>query len=159
MKLYEKGCIIKIINIWMVIIMSSYSHSNHELFGEILRNFRTENNYTQQKIADYLGIERSTYAKYELNRKPDLDIIVQLALLYEVTVDELLGDYKSKAVSPTNNKPFAKAAAPANGSENRLSLEETRLINLFRKSIRKNEVITFARRIAAEDSASSNEIK
>lgn len=139
--------------------MSSYRNSGRELFGEILRNFRTENNYTQQNIADYLGIERSTYAKYELSRNPEIDIIIQLAELYNVSVDELLGDYKAKATGKKNIKPFAKAAAPNNGNESNLSLEEIRLLNLFRKSIRKNEVIAFARRIAAEDSSSSNDIK
>ncbi len=139
--------------------MSSHRSSSRELFGEILRNFRTENNYTQQNIADYLGIERSTYAKYELSRNPEIDIIIQLAELYNVSVDELLGDYKAKATGKKNIKPFTKAAAPNNGNESNLSLEEIRLLNLFRKSIRKNEVIAFARRIAAEDSSSSNGIK
>lgn len=139
--------------------MSSYRSSGRELFGEILRNFRTENNYTQQNIADYLGIERSTYAKYELSRNPEIDIIIQLAELYNVSVDELLGDYKAKVTGKKNIKPFTKAAAPNNGNESNLSLEEIRLLNLFRKSIRKNEVIAFVRRIAAEDSSSSNDIK
>ncbi len=136
--------------------MGDYFDSDRELLGEILRDFRKENNYTQKKIADYLGIDRSTYAKYELTRKPELDIIIQLAALYNVSIDEFLGDYQNKAVSGKTVTPFAKASAPENNEGNCLSREELRLLSLFRKSIRKNEIISFARKIAAEDSDSSS---
>lgn len=135
--------------------MGDYSEIKRELLGEILYDFRKENGYVQQEIADYLGIDRSTYAKYETSRKPELDVIIQLAALYGVSVDELLGDYRNKAVVGKNVEPFVKAAAPENSDAGScLSLEELRLLNLFRKSIRKNEIITLARRIAAEDSES-----
>ena len=135
--------------------MGDYSETKRELLGEILYDFRKENGYIQQEIADFLGIDRSTYAKYETSRKPELDVIIQLAALYGVTVDEFLGEYRNKAVIGRNVEPFIKAAAPETNDEgSRLTLEELRLINLFRKSIRKNEIISLARRIAAEDSES-----
>ncbi|MBQ2842231.1 MAG: helix-turn-helix transcriptional regulator [Clostridia bacterium] len=140
--------------------MGDYFNSNRDFLGEILRNFRKENNYTQKKIADYLGIDRSTYAKYELNRKPELDVIIQLAALYNTSVDEFLGDYQSKAVSGKNITPLVVASAPEESMKSScLSREELRLLSLFRKSIRKNEIISFARRIASEDSESSKNIK
>ena len=37
--------------------------------GEILKKYRTEYGYTQKKLADYLGIDRTTYTKYETVRK------------------------------------------------------------------------------------------
>ena len=138
--------------------MGDYSEIKRELLGEILYDFRKENGYIQQEIADYLGIDRSTYAKYETTRKPEIDVIIQLAAFYGVTVDELLGDYRNQAVVGKKVEPFVKAAAPESGEEGmHLSLEELRLLNLFRKSIRKNEIITLARRIAAEDSESHGE--
>lgn len=140
--------------------MGDYIEASREPLGEILRDLRKENDYIQQEIADYLGIDRSTYAKYETSRKPELDIIIQLAALYNISVDELLGDYRDKAISEKNVEPFAKASAPENKeSGNCLSREELRLLSLFRKSIRKNDIITFARKIAAEDSESSGNIK
>lgn len=140
--------------------MGDYFNTNRDFLGEILWKFRKENNYTQKKIADYLGIDRSTYAKYELNRKPELDVIIQLAALYNISVDDFLGDYQDKAVSGKNVMPLSTASAPEEAEEGScLSREELRLLNLFRKSIRKNEIISFARRIASEDSESSENIK
>lgn len=135
--------------------MDDYFGSGQEFLNEILRSYRKENNYTQQRIADYLGIDRSTYAKYESSRKPELDVIIKLAALYNISVDEFLGDYQNKTLNGKNVRPFSKASSPENKEGTCLSLEELRLLNLFRKSIRKNEIITFARRIAAEDSKTS----
>ena len=135
--------------------MGDYLSSERSLLGEILHDFRKENGYTQKEISDYLGVDRSTYAKYEANRKPELDIIIQLAAFYGVSVDGFLGDYRDKAVNGKCVEPFSKVSSPENGEDaSSLSLEELRLLNLFRKSIRKNEIISFARRIASEDSDS-----
>lgn len=123
------------------------------LLGEILHDFRKENGYTQKEISEYLGVDRSTYAKYESDRKPELDYLIQLAALYGVSLDELLGNYRNAVIGGKKVEPFAKASSPEkSGDATGLSLEEQRLINLFRKSIRKNEIITYARRIASEDS-------
>ena len=46
----------------------------------ILRNLRDERNLTQQQVADYLKIDRSTYAYYESGRSQvSIDVIVKLA--------------------------------------------------------------------------------
>lgn len=139
--------------------MGDYFGSSQELLSEILRDFRKENGYTQKKIADYLGIDRSTYAKYETSRKPELDVIIRLAALYNVSVDEFLGNYRNNAVCQKDVKSLAKASAPENNNGSCLSREELRLLNLYRKSIRKSEIITFARKIAAEDSNSPTDSK
>ena len=133
--------------------VGDYSVPERSLLGEILHDFRKENGYTQKEISDYLGVDRSTYAKYEASRKPELDIIIQLAAFYGVSVDGFLGSYRDSAVSGKSVEPFSKVSSPENDENgNGLSLEESRLLNLFRKSIRKNEIISFARRIASEDS-------
>lgn len=140
--------------------MNDYFDSGSELLGEILRDFRKENGYTQKQLSEYLDVDRSTYAKYELDRKPSLDTIIQLAALYNVSVDEFLGEYRNKAVNGKKTEPFAKASAPENGKDGScLSLEELRLLNLFRKSIRKNEIINFARRIVSEDIKHTEDLK
>lgn len=57
-----------------------------------LLDLRKENNYTQQKIAEYLKIDRSNYSKYELGKlEPNLDMIIALSKLYKVTTDYILG--------------------------------------------------------------------
>ena len=59
---------------------------------EIIRKLRNERGLTQQQVADYLGIDRSTYAYYESGRsKVNTDVIVKLAHFYQVRYAALLG--------------------------------------------------------------------
>ena len=64
-----------------------------EKLGEVMKRYRMEHNYTQKKVADYLGIDRTTYTKYETVRKPEIDVIMKLAALYDISVDEFLAEF------------------------------------------------------------------
>lgn len=56
--------------------------------GEKLKELRKENKWTQQQVADMLGISRVNYTRYELNAsEPDFDILVRLADLFDVSLD------------------------------------------------------------------------
>lgn len=60
--------------------------------GETLKKLRLSHGFTQQNIADMLCINRSTYTYYETGKtQPDILTIKQLALLYDVDIDSLLG--------------------------------------------------------------------
>lgn len=64
-----------------------------EAFAIQLRNLREDHDYKQWQVAQYLKIDRSTYAYYELGRRqPSYDIVVKLAKYYGVSVDYLLGE-------------------------------------------------------------------
>ena len=55
---------------------------------EILRSLRTENNYSQSAVADYLNISRQMYNKYENGlTEPSLKNIKKLCELYNVSAD------------------------------------------------------------------------
>lgn len=57
-----------------------------------LKELRSEANWTQQEVADRLGISRANYSHVENNRnEPDNELLVKLANLYEVSTDYLLG--------------------------------------------------------------------
>lgn len=57
-----------------------------------LLELRKEHSYTQQFVADYLKIDRSNYSKYELGKlEPNIDMLVALSNLYNVSVDYILG--------------------------------------------------------------------
>lgn len=59
---------------------------------ERIRDLRVDHNYTQQQIADYLGVKQNTYSQYEIGvLNYPLDVVIKLADLYEVSVDYLLG--------------------------------------------------------------------
>ena len=61
-------------------------------FSERLRLLRRQAKLTQQEVADYLQIHRTTYTKYETRCvTPDQEGLVRLATLFGVTVDYLLG--------------------------------------------------------------------
>ena len=63
-----------------------------EKFCAIIKNLRVEKGLTQQKVADYLNIDRSNYSKYERDKlEPNVEMIVSLAKFYDVSADYLLG--------------------------------------------------------------------
>ena len=61
-------------------------------FSKNLKELRIANGYTQKVIADKLGINSVTYLRYEkAQRQPSLELIVDIAAIYDVSVDYLLG--------------------------------------------------------------------
>lgn len=59
---------------------------------ERIRDLRVDRCYTQQQVADYLGVKQNTYSQYEIGvLNYPLDVVIKLADLYDVSVDYLLG--------------------------------------------------------------------
>ena len=59
---------------------------------DTIRKLRRERNLTQQQVAEYLGIDRSTYAYYESGRsKLNIDLVVKLAQFYRVPYATFFG--------------------------------------------------------------------
>ena len=59
---------------------------------ERLKELRTAQKLTQQQMADYLGVDRTTYVKYETDKsEPTFDTLQKLADYFGVTVDFLMG--------------------------------------------------------------------
>ena len=65
------------------------------ILSDRLKELRAEKKLTQQNTADYLGINLRTYQYYEgkddKSHRPDLETLVALADLFEVSVDYLIG--------------------------------------------------------------------
>lgn len=56
-----------------------------------LRALRVERGFTQKQVAEMLGIDRTTYAKYEAGaNEPGIAMIKRLAEAFGVTTDYLL---------------------------------------------------------------------
>ncbi len=71
-----------------------------QTIGEFLQTLRRANGYTQQEVADKLGISNKTLSSWETDRAyPDLLSIPALADLYSVTADEILRGERSSANS------------------------------------------------------------
>lgn len=61
------------------------------MFNKRLRASRMKKSYTQQAMADKLGISLNAYQKYEqAERSPSLECLVSIADILDVSVDYLL---------------------------------------------------------------------
>jgi len=70
---------------------------------ERLSVLRKERKWSLQETADKLGIAKSTYAGYESGyREPSLHSLLQIAGLFDTTVDYLLGAEKDDFIEITN---------------------------------------------------------
>ncbi len=80
--------------------------------GEKIYDLRTKKNLSQGDIADALDVSRQSVSKWENNNAvPDLDKIVKLAEIFEVSLDELVLDKEGAGTTaeafrqaPTSNK-------------------------------------------------------
>ena len=62
-----------------------------EQIAERLQKIRKEHGYSQEQLADELGVSRQAVSKWERGEaSPDTDNLIALARLYNITVDELL---------------------------------------------------------------------
>lgn len=100
--------------------------------NEVLRKIRKSRHMSQQKVADILGIDRSTYSYYETG-KSELDIKTLLALceIFDVTLDEMLNE--DETIQNTSLVTNARAAYHAIQEESiPLSQYEQRLLQYVR---------------------------
>ena len=57
---------------------------------DTLRLMRKKYGYSQEQVADFLGVTRFTIANYESGRrKPSVRILKKLAALYKVSLDDI----------------------------------------------------------------------
>ncbi|MCL2298605.1 MAG: helix-turn-helix domain-containing protein [Firmicutes bacterium] len=62
-------------------------------YVKLLKTLRKENGLTQQQVADYLHLDRSSYAYYESGRtKINIDILMRLAQFFQISLAMLVGE-------------------------------------------------------------------
>ena len=65
-------------------------------FGERLYNLRKEKNISQGELADLLDVSRQSVSKWENNiSTPDLDKIIKLAEIFNISIDSLINGYQA----------------------------------------------------------------
>lgn len=70
---------------------------------EQLKILRKRRKWTQADVASRLGIERSTYTRYEIGQsEPSFDMLQRLSDLFEVSIDALVGGNSVPAPSSPN---------------------------------------------------------
>ena len=64
-----------------------------------LRELRTEKSLFQKDVAAYLGIDRTTYVKYESGAsEPPIETLIKLCNYYGVSLDYLVGKSNEKEI-------------------------------------------------------------
>lgn len=76
-----------------------------------LEDLRVDHDYTIKHIAQYLGIHRDVYSRYESGtRSVPIDVLIKLADYYETSVDYLTGRSDDNSLPPkyvpTNERKY-----------------------------------------------------
>lgn len=123
--------------------------------ADILRIYRKSNRMTQKRVADYLGVSRSAYAKYEtMIRMPSIGVIIRLAALYNTSLD----DFFSPFYEETSSVAVAKSGEKTDEAQMVTNTEKI-LLDFFRGSVRKSEILRAAEEIYNADVEIVKDIK
>ncbi len=98
-------------------------------FGDKLIELRKKNGYSQEELAEKLGVSRQSVSKWESNNTyPETDKIIQIANLFECSMDDLIND-KITDIDST----LRKNKSNINTVWNSLLSFITRTVNMFTK--------------------------
>ena len=100
----------------------------------LLKKLRKENGLTQQQVADFLHLDRSTYAYYESGRtKINIDILIRLSNFFQISLGTLVGeDVPAGALADPTVSADAALIDESVKNFSQLSREEQYLVILFR---------------------------
>lgn len=112
---------------------------------EQLKIIRKANKFTQQGLADAIGIERSTYASYETGRnKPDVNLLSKIAKVFGVSSDYIL---EIDTTVPLNVEDISVKYKKKSGNKlvSTLSKEEKSVLAKYRllSDSKKTELVDF----------------
>ncbi|MGM8299634.1 helix-turn-helix domain-containing protein [Clostridium perfringens] len=105
-----------------------------QIFGENIKRFRKANKLTQEKLAEMLGISRSTLSYYEHGSiEPNITTIMNISKIMNCSIDELMG-FKLK-----DNNNLLKLNEIKLNAEIEVNKEDyIKKEKIFNKSISKN---------------------
>ncbi len=71
--------------------------------------YRKNAGFTQEQIADMLGMARSNYARIERSGNPSIELLEKLAEIYKIQVERLLKDQVLDFSAPPPSNPILRA--------------------------------------------------
>lgn len=81
----------------------------HNYIGDHIRKLREEKGWTQQVLGKKLGKKTSTISAYETNAKlPSVDCLIEMAELFDVSLDTLVYGDRSNLISVRALRPEQK---------------------------------------------------
>lgn len=84
--------------------------TNAQILGDKLYQLRKANGISQEELADKLGVSRQAISKWERGEAlPDTDNLISISKLYNVSLDELVGNptHTDTSASQPSNKVVA----------------------------------------------------
>ncbi len=121
------------------------------MLSEQLKIIRRANKFTQQGLADAIGIERSTYASYETGRnKPDVILLSKIAKVFNVSSDFLL-EIDTTVPLNVEDVPVQYKKKSDNKLVSTLSKEEKSVLAKYRllSDNKKTELVDFLKKNTA----------
>ena len=89
--------------------------------GTFLKELRKEKELTQEQLAETLNVSRRTVSRWETgNNMPDLDLLAEMADLYQVELRELLnGERKNEPMNTELKNTVMQVAEYSNAEKQR----------------------------------------
>lgn len=74
--------------------------------GHTLKTLRSRDGLTQEQLAKKLGLVRGTICQYENDlRMPSYDVLIEMARIFNVTTDYLLGNERKDKLDVSDLSP------------------------------------------------------
>lgn len=109
-----------------------------------LRRLRTDHDYTQTQIGRMLNISRQAYSNYETGKRiPDLDLLIRIADIYHVSLEQLIMQPCSGAgIVRQNSSPYFIGIEVESGDTIYLTREEVDLLIHYRNAEEDDQKLT-----------------
>lgn len=103
---------------------------SHNILSNNLKKLRVEKNYTQEQVAEHLGVSAKSVSRWECNNTmPDVMILPEIAKLYCVTIDDL---YKENITAYQNYAQRLLSVYESTGKTEDFLRAEVEFEKLFR---------------------------
>lgn len=101
-----------------------------------LRRLRDDHNYTQMQIGRKLNISRQAYSNYETGKRiPDIDMLVRIANIYHVTLEQLVSQPCTKGgIINEASGPYFTGMEIESADTIYLTREEVELLTSYRNA-------------------------
>lgn len=98
--------------------------------GSLLRKLRKEKGYTQEELAEIMGVSNRTVSRWETgSNMPDISILVELADYYGVDIRELIDGERKSEKMDKDVKETALKVADYNKEERRRLMERLHIFS------------------------------
>lgn len=116
-------------------MIGGVSVSNIQLAAN-LRRLRNDHNYTQTQLGRKLNISRQAYSNYETGKRiPDLDMLIRIADIYHVSLEQLITQTCTKSgVINENSGPYFIGLESDTNDEIYLTRDEVLLLTSYRNA-------------------------